>query len=188
MEFKTIRLIPAKNITSESIEGNSEPSHRRFLIFNPLTKQLTNQLTNPLTNHTRQSVIQLNMNSPLPKRARNFQEHIPPIQKESSIFIFNKPFFLVKQFAKSNRGQIQIRDVYSCSGNFIWLFYKTIVYNYSVAHSIARILLITKMYNESNLPYSCSGDFTSVNGKNVTLEHFCQVLPSCLELSAAFII
>ena len=80
-----------KNITSESIEGNSEPSHRRFLIFNPLTKQLTNQLTNPLTNQTRQSVIQLNMNSPLPKRARNFQENIPPIQKESSIF--NKPIF-----------------------------------------------------------------------------------------------
>ena len=84
-----------KNITSESIEGNTEPSHRRFLIFNPLTKQLTNQLTNPLTNQTRQSVIQLNMNSPLPKRARNFQENIPPIQKESSIFIFNKPNFLV---------------------------------------------------------------------------------------------
>ena len=80
-------LLPAllKIIILESVEGNSEPSHRRFLIFNPLTKQLTNQLTNPLTNQTRQSVIQLNMNSPLPKRARNFQENIPPMQKESSI-------------------------------------------------------------------------------------------------------
>jgi len=78
-------LVLLEIVILESVEGNSEPSHRRFLIFNPLTKQLTNQLTNPLTNQTRQSVIQLNMNSPLPKRARNFQENIPPMQKESSI-------------------------------------------------------------------------------------------------------